>query len=194
MTAATPHEVFHTAQLAMVRGDWEAFFPCLAKKALERIAAMVMPMVGDDRAGRFADLCHRQGVPHHLLDAVLRAGDDVRVSAERYVPADPMPPAEMSAWSSRHRDLVKAHDAACAACIKAIPDLAGFVAAVERLRRDTSGGGSISSTMFVDETLTDVVVSGNKGTGVRVFARGSSDPVAFVRERGEWRIQIFAQV
>lgn len=187
MAASSPDEVFLTAQQAMVRGDWEMFFRCLTRSRLQAIASMVIPMVGDDPAGRFADLCRSHGIADDLLAAVRDAGDAIVASAERArdgsVSSD-----QMLADSQRHRELVAVHARSTKACVKAIDDLAAFVAASERHRRETSGGGSISSQMFVDETLTDVVITGTKATGIRRFRRGQSEGLAFVVERGEWRI------
>ncbi|MCX6520335.1 MAG: hypothetical protein NTZ21_06705 [Actinobacteria bacterium] len=187
MPASSPDEVFHTAQQAMVRGDWEVFFRCLTRARLQAIATMVIPMVGDDPAGRFADLCRTHGVSDDRLDAVRDAGAAVVVSAQRARAAD-VPTEQMLAESQRHRELVTAHTRATKVCVQAIADLAAFVAASERYRRETSGGGSISSHMFVDETLTDVVITGTKASGVRNFPRGQSEGLAFALERGEWRI------
>lgn len=187
MAASSPDEVFLTARQAMVRGDWEAFFRCLTRARLQAIASMVIPMVGDDPSGRFADLCHAHGIPDDLLAAVREAGTAIVASAQRARVAD-VSTEQMLAESQRHHELVTAHKRATKACVQAIADPAAFVAASERYRRETSGGGSISSQMFVDETLTDVVVTGTKATGVRRFPRGQTEGLAFALERGEWRI------
>ena len=187
MPASSPDEVFRTAQQAMVRGDWEAFFRCLTRARLQAIATMVIPMVGDDPAGRFADLCRTHGVPDDRLDAVRDAGTAIVTSAQR-APAADVSTEQMLAESQRHHELVTVHKRATKACVQAIADPAAFVAASERYRRETSGGGSVSSQMFVDETLTDVVVTGTKASGVRRFPRGQTEGLAFALERGEWRI------
>ena len=187
MSASSPDEVFLTAQQAMIRGDWEAFFACLTRSRLQGIAMMVIPMVGDDPAGRFADLCRAHGIHDDLLDAARDAGAAIVASAQRVRAAD-VPTEQMLAESQRHRELVTAHTKATKACVQTIADLAAFVAASERYRRETSGGGSISSQMFVDETLTDVVITGSKASGVRRFPRGQTEGLAFALERGEWRI------
>jgi hypothetical protein len=188
MTAASPAEAFLAAQQAMIHGDWEGFFRRLTRRRLVEIAVMVIPMVGDDPAGTFSDLCRRHGIPADLLADVRDLGDEIVRSAERFRGDDGRSPAEMVADSDRHRLLVKEHARAAKACVDAITDVAAFVAASERHRRETSGGGSISSRMFVDETLTEIVVTGRKATGVRTFPHGRSEGLAFVFERGEWRI------
>lgn len=175
------------AQQAMLRGDWEAFFPCLANKTLERFATLVMPLAEVESEGRFTSLCREHGISDDLIDALRVAGAAVTASAAR-MQSGTVTSEQMLADSRRHRDLVKAHLFAARSCVRATSDVAAFVAASERFRRDTSGGGSISSRMFVDETLTDVVITGKKATGVRRFAQGGSEGVSFVIERGEWRI------
>ncbi len=187
MPATSPDEVFLTAQQAMVHGDWETFFRCLTRSRLRGIAMMVIPMVGDDAADGFTDLCRAYGMSDDLLAAVKMAGAAVIASAQRSR-GTAVPPELMLADSYRHRELVAAHTKTIGACVKTIVDLAAFVAASERYRRDRSGGGSVSSQMFLDETLTDVVITGAKAVGVRRFPRGHSEGLAFALERGEWRI------
>ena len=69
-------------------------------------------------------------------------------------------------------------------------DLPGFVAALERHTRRTVGGGSVSSDIFVGETLEEVTESGNRARGVRRTERGYEDSVDFVKRKGRWLIRL----
>ena len=77
--------------------------------------------------------------------------------------------------------------------IKAVKDPVGLLGELESKLRANGGGGSLSSSLFVDEELKDVVVEGSKARGVRVFQDGQTQPLAFVKERGGWRIALFAR-
>ncbi len=79
------------------------------------------------------------------------------------------------------------------AAIKAVKDPVGLLGELESKLRAQGGGGSLSSSHFVDEELKDVVVDGSKARGMRVFADGTTQPISFVKERGGWRIALFAR-
>lgn len=190
MDRSTPEACFAAAQSAMAVGDWDAFFACVAPKSLEQLAAMVLPLASADATGAFAALCREHGVPIDVLDEVRAAGAAVATSAAASTWDPAAPTAEMLDHSLRHRDLVRADAATRLAAARRLPDPAGFVAATERFRRSTGGGGSVSSRLFVDETLTDVVVSGSAATGVRQLGAGAIERVSFVRRRGQWHVAI----
>lgn len=69
-----------------------------------------------------------------------------------------------------------------------MPDLAAFAAALERAMRDSVGGGSVSSRLFVGETLTDLVVEGARAK--RRLAGGAVEDIAFVKKKGDWYIRL----
>lgn len=190
MDRSTPEACFSSAQQAMNAGDWDGFFACVDTASLQRLAVMVIALVADSQHEAFASSCRELGLPDEALGDVRRSLDAVSASAaaSRWDPSAPTP--EMVEHSNRHQDLVKAAAATRLAAVKQIPDLAAFVAASERYRRAVSGGGSVSSTLFVDETLTDVVVDGSKATGVRTMVRGHTERVRFVRRRGQWCVSI----
>ena len=193
MDRSSPQSTFAAAQQAMQRGDWEVFFACLAAKDLKRIAAIGMLCVDGDGAAAFVELAIAHGVPADDVDRVRRTGEDIVVSAATILAADPLPSPATLELSLRHRDLVKARDATIDDCVKRVADLAAFAAAVERHRRTISGGGTISSTMFVDETLVDVVITDSKAVGIRRRRGGGDERIGFVRQRSGWSIVLFGR-
>lgn len=190
MDRSTPEACFSSAQRAMAAGEWEGFFACVDTTSLQGLAAMVLALVGDPQHEAFAASCRDLGVAGEALADVRRSLDAVSASAaaSTWDPSAPTP--EMLEQSNRHRELVKADAATRAAVVKQIPDLPVFVAASERYRRAVSEGGSVSSALFVGETLTDVVITGSKATGTRTMVRGHTERVRFVRRRGEWYVAL----
>ena len=187
----SPESLFAFAQQSMIAGDWESFFRCLDAADLRRIAAMVVPLACAPGEDEFAGLCVDHGATEDAVERVRTAHAEIAVSAEAVL--DPASaPADRGAASLRHRDLVKSHDAIVAEVVKGIVDLPAFVAASERLRRRDGGGGSVSSRLFVDERLVDVVVSGKKARGLRRRMLGADDAIGFVLGRAGWRIRLFA--
>jgi hypothetical protein len=189
----SPESVFALAQNAMAVGDWESFFPCLDAADLRRIAAMVLPLACATDSHRFAAICRDHGVTEERLQDIRTAQIEISESAAAIIdPFTPSSPDDGSRASLNHRDLVRAHDAAVVAAVREVADLAGFVAASERFRRETSGGGSVSSSLFLDEKIVDIVVSGRSARATRRRRVGGDDPVAFVLRRDGWRIRLFA--
>lgn len=186
MDRSTPEACFSSAGAAMVAGDWDGVFACVATASLQGIASMVMALVPGDDA--FVALCREHGIPADALADVRRAADAVTASAVAHPPSGSVPNDVLLEYSARHRELVKADVAARRAAVKQIPDLAAFVAASERHRRATGGGGSVSSTLFVDELLSDVVVDGRSATATRRHAGGHTERLRFVRQRDGWRV------
>jgi hypothetical protein len=189
--ADSPESVFAFAQQSMISGDWESFFRCLDVADLRRIAAMVVPLACTPGEDEFAALCVDHGATEDAIARVQAVHAEIAVSATAVL--DPaLAPADRGAVSLRHRDLVKSHDALVAEVVRGIVDLPAFVAASERFRRRNGGGGSVSSQMFVDERLVDVVVSGKQAQGLRRRTVGGDDPIGFVLGRNGWRIRLFA--
>ena len=141
----------------------------------------------------FCDVCLEHGVSNEALNSLQGAVREMMESAGAMARDATTSPEAMMERSLAHRDLVRAHDAAVATCARQVHDHVAFVAAVERLRRATSGGGSVSSSLFVGETLADVTITGRKAVGVRRYRNGEREPVAFVHKRDGWRVSIFAR-
>jgi hypothetical protein len=188
----TPEDVFRRAQEAMRHGDWDGFFALLSPPDLQRLAAIgVAATTGSDGA-EFRELCLRHDASAADLDHVQHLARQVIDSAEAILHSGNVTAEETLERSIAHRDLVRAQSAAITACVASMHRLPAFVASIERLRRERDGGGSVSSTMFVDETLLNVVVTGDRAKGTRRRPRGADEPVAFVRRRGTWQIVLFA--
>lgn len=194
MPRTSPESVFAAAQEAMERGDWEAFFECLDRSDLVRLARMAVPVSGD-AGDELAALCVEYGVPADALGNVESCARAVRESAQalrgwRPEPGSPASPASLlNQQSLRHRDLVKALQKAVDNCLKSVPSLAAFTARAERLRRAKTGGGSVSSTLFVGDRLVDVKIEGTKASGTRRMKGGWEEPVSFVQRRGLWYVK-----
>lgn len=189
MSRGTPESVFATAQEAMERGDWETFFDCLDRRDLLRLAGMAFGLAGGAR------LCMEHGIPAEALGRVEALARDINESGRAMVreaggsPGAATAQSDLLERSLRHRDLLGAHQKAVETCLKSVTNLASFTAGAERLKRATLGGGSVSSTLFVGERLCDVSVNGQKATGVRRMQRGWTEPIAFVKKKGQWYIR-----
>jgi hypothetical protein len=173
----------------MERGDWEAFFACLDRTELRVIAGNSVKLLA--AAPHPADSPLRAPFAAYAfpLAALEASGREIVQSAEAML-RSPAPPAEQRQQSLRHRELVERYQDVLDAGLKGVADLSGFTAALERAMRSASGGGSVSSRLFVGETLHDVVIDGTKARGKRRLAGGSTEDIAFVRRKGDWYIRI----
>ena len=73
------------------------------------------------------------------------------------------------------------------------PGLAAFAGAMERLMHADGGGGSVSSALFLGETLEHLQVAGTRASGTRRLASGATEDVRFVKRKGGWHIQLFTR-
>ncbi len=191
--AGDPGAVFSAAQTAMERGDWHAFFACLDPRDLTLVAGHGLRLVASSEPGERAEvraLADRRGVTAALLDAVADAVDAVDASAPLVVAAQGA--AQLEA-SLRHRDLVRTLDAAVTAAARGATDLAALTADLEILRRAHHGGGGVSSSLFVGETLSDVRIDARRAVGTRRLPGGHAEPVVFALTRRGWVIRLFGR-
>lgn len=194
MPRTTPESVFQIAQQAMERKDWETFFECMDRSVLLLLGKMGIAGAVDNDRGAYYDLCIESGVSPEALERVQALARVIRASAEAILqtPSDrensQLSHEEQTQRSLRHRDLVKEFEKAMEACLKTVKDLAAFNARAERLKRELMGGGSVSSRLFVGDTLVDVTVEGKKAKGVRQLKGGWREPIAFVQKKGLWYI------
>lgn len=195
MQRTTPESVFAIAQEAMERGDWETFFECLDRRDLLRLAGMGVAVTGE--VGQtFSTLCLEHGIPAEALERVKTFAQGISESARAMLRGhaeEQIASAtqnDMLEQSLRHRDLVRAHEKAIEACLKSVTNLAAFTAAAERLKRAVFGGGSVSSTLFVGESLRDITVDGQKASGVRRMKGGWEEAIAFVQKKGQWYVKL----
>jgi hypothetical protein len=56
-----------------------------------------------------------------------------------------------------------------------------------------AGVGSISSSLFVGDTLEGVTVDANLARGTRRAGNGATESIGFVQREGEWQVRLFAR-
>jgi len=144
------------------------------------------PATGDLLAG----LCREHAVPDEMV-VTLRArlerlAESGRAAVAPDVRSDPRAMVEESL---RHKRVVDEYRESLKSTLKAVPDLARFTAALERALRAESGGGSMSTRLFVGEALEDVSITGTKAWATRRSADGHLEDVGFVRKKGGWYIR-----
>jgi hypothetical protein len=174
MSRESPEAVFEHARAAMSRGEMTEVFACLDVNDLKKIAENAVnlsigfgPPAADGMDAMRA-ICRTYGFP---LDDVLAARDRLGTSKE----------ATMA-----HRDALKRG-------LASVSDLPRFLGALEGYCRTRYNRGSVSTRLFQDETLLDVRVDGSRATGTRKFSETSSEPVEFVRRKGEWFVRLIAR-
>lgn len=190
-SSATPQDVFRLAQHAVRQGNWDTFFALLVRRDLEHLAQRGVLATTNTDGDFFRNLCLQHGIPATDLDHLLHLAQQVSRSAERILHGDEVASEDVMMRAMAHRELIRAQATAVAAGVDALHDLAAFVAATERLRRELDGAGSLSSTIFLDETLLNVAVTGNHAIGIRRRPLGIDEPITFKRGRGAWQIQLF---
>lgn len=171
MTARTPQEAFEQAQQAMLGGDWQAFFRILDPRDVRRILNNAFKLCLTTHHGaddRFTAICERHSVPVAELARLWRSWSNT---------VEPNP----------------SHEKTLKALIKRVSDIAGLAAELESHSRAIRGGGSVSSSLFLDETLRDLIVEEGKAWAFRQFPRGWSEPVEFVRDHDGWKVRLFAR-
>lgn len=160
----SPEAIFHEAQMAMENKDWDGFFACLDGNDLLRIGS------------NSVTLSLRPG---HKDKERLRT-----ICAKQDFPLESIEVA----WQSP-----KDYKTRLNAALKSVQNLAQFVAALERYNRDTIGGGSVSSTLFVGESLVGVKIEGKRAWAIRRIREDHSEDVGFVYKNGKWFIRLFAR-
>ena len=197
MARATLEEAFAEARAAMERGDWEAFCACLDAETLLRIVENGVARLlsgGPATADLFTRLCGEHDVPDAMV-ATLRARLERMAESGRALvsPEIRSDQRAMVEESLRHKRVVDEYRESLKSTLKAVPDLARFTAALERALRAESGGGSMSTRLFVGETLADVSITGTKAWATRRGAAGHVEDVGFVRRKGEWYVRPLAK-
>jgi hypothetical protein len=194
----TPEAAFAEASAAMVRGDWHAFFACIDRDSLMTIAENGVGRFiagGDQYAAMFAGLCARNGIPAEMPDKLRAAAARIVASGHASrTAAPPQDPKAMIADSLRHKALVDDYRDTLKTIVKAAPNIHAFVADLEIALRKETESGSVSTRLFVDETLEAVSISGSTAKGIRRMGGGATEAVSFVRRRGgEWFIKPFTK-
>jgi hypothetical protein len=155
MTAMTPEEVFRSAQDAMARGDYEAFFQCIDRNDLARIVDNSMKLFLNLRTGpqmdEFKALCARHGILAEQIDHIVQQGERIMESAHAMTTVRDfraLTPDQAQAFmerSRKHRDLVKEYDVLLKSALKSAGNLALLTAGLERMQRARSDSGSVST-------------------------------------------------
>ena len=184
---AGPEHVFARAQTAVEAGEWTALFECLDAADLKRIAQNSLTALLGSSGPELRRLCAEHGYGTDRIDELNEIGSRIAESA-RLVQTDPL-----SYDPNAHRELVKEH----AKCLKdgfgSVADLPGFAASLERAMRSAIGGGSVSSQLFVGESLQDLVVEERRAWATRYQSGVEVDDIGFVQKRGKWFIKLFAR-
>jgi uncharacterized protein YigA (DUF484 family) len=197
MARATPAEAFEEAVAAMRRGDWTALFACIDPPNVVTIATNGVNRFlagGPQASATLASICAAHGVPADRAGALQSLGARITESARVSIEQMRADPASMMEQSRRHQKLVAEYREGVKALVASAADVAAFTGAIETALRAESGGGSVSTRLFVDETLEGVTVSGNRARGVRRMASGATEDVSFVRKKGAWFIRPFARI
>ncbi len=195
MVPTSPAAVFTDARTAMERGDWKTFFACLDRGFLVRIAENSFKgLVNQDTAGLHA-LCAEFSIPADVIDRLRGVQRTMAGLADEIVKMtlSGTMPANAAEIMLGHKQAVGEYEKILTRALKSVPDLPAFTAALERRMRAVVGGGSISSTMFVGETLEDVVVEGKKAWATRRMSEDWTEDVGFVEKGGAWYIKIMAK-
>ena len=95
--------------------------------------------------------------------------------------------------SQRYQQLVLGYAKCLKDALKSVPNLARYTAALERQMRAVTGRGSVSSRLFVGETLHDVVVEGKRAWATRRDTGNRAEDIGFVQKRGTWYIRLIAR-
>jgi len=197
MSRATPEDAFAEARVAMERGDWEGFCACLDAETLLRIAenGVGRLLAGDPATGALlAGLCREHAVPEEMVVTLRARLQRVAESAREAVsPEARSDPRVMVEASLPHKRVVDEYRASLKSTLKAVPELARFTAALERALRAESGGGSMSTRLFVGEALEQVSITGAKAWATRRSADGHTEDVGFVRKKDGWYIRPLAK-
>ena len=162
--SSSPEAVFQEAQMAVENKDWERFFACLDRNDLLRIAS-------------------------NSVMLSLRPGNKGK-NRFRAICTDYNFPLETieAAWQSP-----KDYKTSLNTALKSIQNLAQFVAALERHNRDSIGGGSVSSKLFVGESLVDIEIEGKRAWGTRQISQDYSEDVGFIHKKRKWLIRLFVR-
>lgn len=197
MSRTTPEEAFAEARAAMQRADWDSVFACLAPDNVLKIAknSVAHFLMGDEKVAHlFTALCREHAVPDEMVVALRvllqRMAESGRASVSAMASSEP---GAMLQQSLRHKQIVEEYQKSLKGMLEAVPSLSRFAAALEREMRAATGGGSVSSKLFVDELLEEVSITGTKAWATRRTATGHSEDVGFVRRKGEWYIRVFAR-
>lgn len=162
--ALGPHTLFKKAQHALKQGDWDVFYACLDRKDVLLLARNSLNVM-------------LSGPPDQALQALYERFDFPIAALE-------------AALANQDWTLFKAQ---MNRGLRGINNLPTFAAALERHARRLRGGGSVSSSLFAEESLQEVEVRGKHAWGMRYHPTSAPEPVGFVEKKGQWYVRLLAR-
>jgi hypothetical protein len=181
--------VFADAQSAMERGDWDAFFRCLDRRSLLKIAKNSFQGIVNSDIDQ--DMLNRHGISIEVIQRIRATWQSLAMSAAEVVGT--IDPGAKTQKSLDHKQAVDAYDKYLDDTLESVADLPGFTATLERAMRASLGGGSVAADMFIGETLQDIAITGKTAWAMRRIEGGYSEDLKFVQQQGQWRIQLLAR-
>jgi hypothetical protein len=202
MTQSTPTAVFSAAQAAMQGQNWPAFFACLDRGDLLGIAAnSVNALLNHSEQTR--SIVMKRSVEYTIAqEHMLRLQElsQQMYRSARAIPEEMMTSAAVSTspdlilqTAFQHQQIVDAYNQTLKTLLRSTPDLAELTAALEQDMRAARGGGSISSRLFVDEQLENLVIEGNRAWATRRMESGWEEDIGFIQRKGIWYIKLTAK-
>ena len=167
--------VFERAQQMVAAGDWEGVFQLLDDSTVQAVGSNSLHWLVSQSPEDWTDY------PQLPLAELRAMSERMQASAQAVLAA----PGDL-ALSLAHRDLVKQQSALAK---KAVTGQSKALGQIESLRRRRGQGGSISSSLFLGESLKDIRVTGSQAVATRVYANGVQEPLQFKRRRDGWKIK-----
>jgi len=202
MTQSTPTSVFSTAQAAMQHQNWQAFFACLDRAELLSIAANSVNVLLN-RSEQTRSIVMNRSMEYAIPQEHMLKLQELSQQMYRSAHAIPEEVTTNAAASTspglilqtafQHRQIVDAYNQTLKALLRSTPDLAELTAALEQDMRAALGGGSVSSHLFVDEQLENLVIEGNRAWATRRMENGWEEDVGFMQRKGVWYIKLSAK-
>lgn len=187
MDQSTPEAAFDSAQQAVAAQDWTSLFRCLDRNDLIKICSNSIRAVAEAADPAVDAMIEESGFPviemrqldQEMMESGMRLMQEARDGA----------PTDMQA-SLKHNKLVKRAEKFLDSNLRKVKKLPEFAGAVETQRRASTGGGSVSSGLFQNEFLDELLVKDNRAFGTRVTESGFVETVEFVRKRNRWLIRL----
>jgi hypothetical protein len=202
MTQTTPEAAFSLAQEAMRRQNWHSFFGCLDRDDLLRIAANSVNVLLDRTEQTPSIVVTRSleyAIPKEHILQLQELRQQMTGSAHAITeemtssPEVATSPDFMLQNGFQHWQIVDAYNQSLKALLRSASNLADLTATFEQDMRAIIGGGSVSSRLFVDEQLENLVIEGNRAWATRRMQHGWAEDIGFIRRKGVWYIKLIAK-
>lgn len=173
-------EVFDKARQAVALGDWIQVYELLDEGAVQAIGQNSLMWLAAQDPSLWGEFPSLLPLLRELREQAVRMSE----SAQKVLAAAGH---ERLALSLLHRDLVREQTALLK---RAVKGQGASLGRIECLRRERGEGGSISSQLFQNERLENLVMEGNRARGMRIYPGGSQETLHFIRRRSGWKIQL----